>query len=668
MSSESASVSVLRREERREPAASNERLSVSGDARVRLPWYKAAAIPNGLPSRVRLPFALIVLSLTLSISPASAGAAAVAEQLRECADHEDEAPDRAIELAGAILAASSAATERERAEALGCRGWAYSMRQRREEARADAWALQMLLPRLPADAERLRLARRAGAILHQVHDNDAAVEAYAAALAEAESLGLEAERIPILINLGVLHSEFEDFERARIHYDEALALIEGLGDRRHEAPARYNPGLILAAESRHAEAVAQLELVHAAIRTMPDVPAMRRVAVGLALASSLRAIGETGRADELVAWARGIDAPVMDDGVRVPLALLEAEALADAGRPAEALDLLDDFDIDRLPHRVQLNLLRSQADLLLRVGRPEEGVELYRDLLARREAFLRNQNIARLAAMEARLRDREQRLELQRVQVEAEQAAAAHERSVRRWTWALTGGTLLLLAAGVVLWWQRTLNRRLARVSRTDPLTGLANRRAMTSRLREQVARRGPPAAVLLVDVDHFKRMNDVHGHEIGDAVLIEIASRLREEAGADGLVARWGGEEFLVLCPEADRPGSARLAERLCRRVRDPVPTERGPVVVTISIGYCNLPVAGRRDDEDWHASVRLADAALYVAKEQGRDGWAGVWVDREIPDWPPERLAREFSVARERGLIVVDASRLADRAIAVA
>lgn len=617
---------------------------------------------------MRLPFAPIVLSLTLAISPASVAAAGIAEQLRECADHEDEAPDRAIELAGAILADASAATVLERAEALGCRGWAFAIRQQRAEARADAWALELLLPQLSADAERLRLARRAGAILHQIHDNDAAVEAYAAALAEAESLGLEAERIPILINLGVLHSEFEDFDRARVHYDEALSLMERLGDRRHEAPARYNYGLILAAESRHAEAIAHLEAVHAAIRAMPDVPAMRRVAVGLALASSLRAIGEAERSNRLVDEVRRIEAPIDEEGVRFPLAMLESAALADAGRLADALARLEPFDVERLSHRQQLDLLRSRADLLLRLGRHEEGVSLYREILARREQFLRGQNIARIGAMEARLRDREQRLELQRMQVEAEQAAAAFERSARRSTLALAAGTMLLLIVAAALWWQRSVNQRLERISLTDPLTGLANRRAMARRLRERATRPGSTAAVLLIDVDHFKRINDVRGHEVGDAVLIEIASRLRETVGPDDLVARWGGEEFLVLCVDANRSATVRLAARLCDRVRDPFAVQTEPVLATISIGFCNLPVAGRRDGEDWHASVRLADAALYLAKEQGRDGWAGVWIDREIPGWPPDRLAREFAVARERGLLVVDASRLADQAIAVA
>jgi diguanylate cyclase (GGDEF)-like protein len=156
--------------------------------------------------------------------------------------------------------------------------------------------------------------------------------------------------------------------------------------------------------------------------------------------------------------------------------------------------------------------------------------------------------------------------------------------------------------------------------SRTDPLTGTLNRRAIVERLEAElsrVRREGGSLGVGMVDVDHFKRINDGLGHAAGDAVLCEIARRI--EAGMRGSDAygRTGGEEFLVLWPGADDAAAAAAADRARRLVAGaPFATPAGPVAVTASVG-----VTSTDGEEPADTVVARADRALYAAKLGGRD-----------------------------------------------
>lgn len=165
------------------------------------------------------------------------------------------------------------------------------------------------------------------------------------------------------------------------------------------------------------------------------------------------------------------------------------------------------------------------------------------------------------------------------------------------------------------------LHAELQRSATHDPLTGLLNRGAIFHRLERELARAasgGGAVAVLLLDIDHFKRVNDRHGHAAGDSVLRDVAAGLRDALGPRERVGRYGGEEFLVVVP-AGAARAAALAETLRQAVeRREVATDAGSVAVTISIGVATAD-AGRPGDAD--ALVARADAALYRAKERGRN-----------------------------------------------
>ncbi|MDR7270803.1 diguanylate cyclase (GGDEF)-like protein [Pelomonas saccharophila] len=211
----------------------------------------------------------------------------------------------------------------------------------------------------------------------------------------------------------------------------------------------------------------------------------------------------------------------------------------------------------------------------------------------------------------------------------------------------------------------------LRELSLTDALTGLRNRRYLELRLDDDLrlclrrfetsddAGPGPDAdlLLLLLDLDHFKRINDLHGHAAGDAVLVQLAERLRSVFRETDSLVRWGGEEILALARETDRRDAAELAARVCAAVREQ-PFEIGPgetVHVTVSIGFCAFPLDPRHPRLwDWRACLALADSALYAAKAQGRDGYVGAirangLSPREAPDGLPAwRHEKRLVVAR--------------------
>jgi two-component system cell cycle response regulator len=157
----------------------------------------------------------------------------------------------------------------------------------------------------------------------------------------------------------------------------------------------------------------------------------------------------------------------------------------------------------------------------------------------------------------------------------------------------------------------------------TDALTGLYNRRYMESHadsLVERAAARGKPLSVLIIDIDHFKAINDTYGHDAGDDVLREFSDRLRSCIRGIDLACRHGGEEFVVVMPDTDLGVANKVAERIRRRIAgEPFPIERGTrsVEVTISVG-----LAGRVGPQDNAAQImKRADAALYLAKRDGRN-----------------------------------------------
>jgi diguanylate cyclase (GGDEF)-like protein len=158
------------------------------------------------------------------------------------------------------------------------------------------------------------------------------------------------------------------------------------------------------------------------------------------------------------------------------------------------------------------------------------------------------------------------------------------------------------------------------RLSVTDVLTGVANRRQLEATLEEETARferYRRPFSVLMVDIDHFKRVNDMYGHTVGDRVLIEVAHRIRGVLRSElDTVARYGGEEFAVILPETERDAALVVAEKLRRSISTSPLQDGIALTVSVGVGACPQDATG-----DPAALLRAADEAMYQAKRSGRD-----------------------------------------------
>lgn len=169
---------------------------------------------------------------------------------------------------------------------------------------------------------------------------------------------------------------------------------------------------------------------------------------------------------------------------------------------------------------------------------------------------------------------------------------------------------------------EEQFNRQLYESAVRDNLTGLYNRRYFDDRLRAEMAytlRHRSAFALMMADIDHFKRVNDEHGHQVGDSTLREVARRLSSAIRGEDVIARYGGEEFAILAREAEELEATTLAERLRLAVAHEPSTADQPLLrVTISIGVAIAPTVGVADVSEL---IRAADAALYEAKRQGRN-----------------------------------------------
>jgi len=165
-------------------------------------------------------------------------------------------------------------------------------------------------------------------------------------------------------------------------------------------------------------------------------------------------------------------------------------------------------------------------------------------------------------------------------------------------------------------------NRRLELLSITDGLTKLNNHRYFQDELLrafEESARYQRPLSLAMVDIDFFKKVNDTHGHAVGDEVLKAVATLFRESIRTTDLVARYGGEEFAVMMPETELDDAMLFAEKIRALVEsEPIDTQAGPVPTTVSIGVASVPFTRVKGPKDL---IVAADKALYRAKRAGRN-----------------------------------------------
>ncbi|MET0329729.1 MAG: GGDEF domain-containing protein [Luteimonas sp.] len=587
-----------------------------------------------MTTRDRRGWLLAAVLTTAVAAPAQAAAphaepGPVTAQVERCFELRESRPAEAIAIAHAALSGSGVAAPDE-IKLQTCLARAAALTGDALTAIDAVDRIESLLASAPQPPEfALRALSNAGAALHLAGDVPRALALYTRAFETAEAGESDLAQVKMLNNVGNIHSEeLEAFDVAEQIYARAQGIAETRG--LSEPILGYNRGLNHVRAGRFAAArtafdaalpqAARIDLEVVEQRIRAELTALDRSGVAMLptlsrLAEAQRDGDPSGAAVTLMRMSK----LALDAGL-APQALTHARAAADLARIGEF----------RIEYR---DALRAEIAALRALRLFEAALEVQQALRDVEVRALRSQNLGTLAGLQARLQDRHSAGELARLheQRRIDILNQSHARRLR--TATIAGLAVLVVLVLAFAWYQRRVNRRLYRLSSVDSLTRLLNRGAATHALR---AMSGGDAGhtrqvVFLLDVDYFKHSNDQHGHSTGDAILAEVAARLGACCRPGDLVARWGGEEFLVACPALDLRGAADVAERLRAVVADaPFPIEDGSVSLSVSIGFACWPdatTAGIARRDRWREAVDLADRALYASKRGGRDAWTGLW-----------------------------------------
>jgi diguanylate cyclase (GGDEF)-like protein len=319
-------------------------------------------------------------------------------------------------------------------------------------------------------------------------------------------------------------------------------------------------------------------------------------------------------------------------------------AMAGEGRMKEGLATIDGVIAEmRAAHAWPdlAGVLDEKSHMLERAGRPQDAIMVLREREQIGERMAASEREKTVAVLQEQFNAQQRATQIEALR--RENLVKDREIQQRRvWQMIASGGAgLALLLCGFVYRLyrrsQRTqrqlelLNTELEYHSTHDVLTGLLNRRSFRDRMQLRVERTVgthealPAECYILLDIDHFKAINDRHGHGAGDEVLVEVARRLRAAVGDRGLVMRWGGEEFLVYVEGQPAAGHARLVRALLDALAGtPVVLESGEALaITQTAGALSLPAraAGAGASPGWQQALALADHALYKGKHEGRN-----------------------------------------------
>jgi len=347
--------------------------------------------------------------------------------------------------------------------------------------------------------------------------------------------------------------------------------------------------------------------------------------------------------DYLRAERAAREALVVSEKVKEPSAVMMARAnlgfaLMGQGKIAEGTPYVDAV----IAHTRKQNLLGDlealldeKGRMLERAGQYQRALEIVREQQSLQQQSARKARDRAIAALQEEFdaKRRSQQIVLLERENKLKDAELTNRRTVQL---ATTFAAMLIVLAGAVVYvmYRRAarsnarlteLNVQLEYRSTHDALTGLHNRRSLTSRMTGRVAdRRSHVEGVdcfVLLDVDHFKSINDRWGHGAGDAVLVEVARRLAAAVRESDMVVRWGGEEFMIHAPGMAPDSVAGMAERILETIgAQPVDGGSCAIPVTLTAGIVALPPAADAAF-DWQCAVRLADWALYQGKTQGRN-----------------------------------------------
>jgi diguanylate cyclase (GGDEF)-like protein len=588
----------------------------------------------------------ILIALLLAFASPRVFAAdkeAQADAITRCFALRRSEPEAAVTLAESIVATPGIAIEPE-IKALSCLGMAAGLAGDVARATENAALIESRVaqhPELPAEFT-LRALSNAGSIYHgagRVHQAEVLYTRVSEIAKHASAKDSAITRTVMLTNIGLIYADYLDSpEVADDYYRQALDVAKSI--EHEDLSLLYN----------HAANLARMDQREAALTALGEAEAMAvrrdnllfQQRIRAERAGLLTASGDTAKARGLLESAlvvqRRLPDPAGESDSLSKLSHLQ-RSVGEKQAALESADAAWRIVEDGQFAQEQIQALRARIAAQAALGQTSAALASADQLHKLQMAALKEQRFEILADLQARMQDAASRLELEKLRHEGElqslRLAKAH--LLRNSTFLVLG--VLLLAAIFFLLMQRRRNRLLSEISATDALTGLTNRRTATRQLNEitgsavQTAQ-GTRHVLFVVDIDHFKRVNDSYGHYAGDGVLVQISRALQAASRPGDIVARWGGEEFLVLCQDLTQDRACAVAQRLCDAMTLTAELAPGQLqTLTVSLGFAPFPffsdTRNHADAASWGYSIRMADRALYAAKDR-RNAWAGFWGGR--------------------------------------
>jgi diguanylate cyclase (GGDEF)-like protein len=539
---------------------------------------------------------------------------------------------------------------------------AYSARQHAQYAAAEAELKGIDINSIQSDLERYRVLTLRGYVLRVLGQDEAALPFLEQALDVANKLHDEQRTLHAMLALARIYTDSGNFDRATVQLNTARGLATRLGDetglveteeriadiadRRGDRVEERRASL---AGLDHAKRSGSSKWIQLALVNLGDSYLKTRdFAESLKYSKeALPIMLRTNQRDD-------VEITLFNEGLAyIGLGSIKAGQKLAEGAIADALagsDLLDAKE-----------LLREYADALEHAGYLMMAIQVYHRYDETSEKFMTNTRQRAFLELSAQFDDERKARELELLR--RDNALKVSEmRGQRLLQQLILAGALFIAVICAALVWAfarvSKANQRLRFSSEHDPLTGLSNRRYFNEQVLAVDGGRPVGGCVLLADLDHFKRINDTHGHPAGDAVLAVMSQRLSAALRDNDKLVRWGGEEFLaVLGPMT--PAQADLtAERLLHAVRcEPVVWNGETIHCTISIGYANFPMPGSATDISLDSAISLVDKALYEAKRRGRDRACLIKVVSALNEQDLTTISAEFeSATTDRRVLLVE------------
>jgi diguanylate cyclase (GGDEF)-like protein len=481
-----------------------------------------------------------------------------------------------------VAIATAANDEPMLAEALFSRGYLRALQGKYATGMSDVRRSQQLYERINMPQYALTVMNTIATIYNRMGDHEQAAQIYERARDQQHAAGLRRDEAVTLYNLGRARQKMGGWDAARASFSGCLALSRELKYTRGEAYALLGLASVDNATANPRRALDLLEQATALERLTPDA-----------------------RQSAQIQLARGTALRQLERGTEAVSALEQSEAVF---KQADSLEELSSTYDELATAHAQLGDWRNAY--------------LFRGLAkTTSETLLHNQLDQRFATLKVEFdtATTEKENSLLTSQNALDQKALAQDRRANTLQTIVIVLSLLLLALLTIMALrQRRGAQRLHALAMTDELTGAPNRRAVLTRL-EALLQQGdaPPCSILLIDIDHFKSINDRHGHPAGDETLRLLTTQLRSAVTEPAFLGRLGGEEFIAVLPGTSLQEACRIAD-LTRTQIPLIDLGRwlGERRITVSIGVTTSSVA-----DTVSAILRRADAALYAAKHAGRN-----------------------------------------------